>query len=465
MTELNAAFVAVDAHFHTEAGREAVRLTGIADSMRRMETSLVALEARHEARLSATKGRFNLFTILRRKEDEVPLHSRWLAFLLNPAEKHDCRALFLKEFIATLRQGVQPHDDADAPDMVEKLDSFDCDAATVRCEQWCGEGRMDIFIESPRWGIIAIENKIDAPEQPKQIKRYATALIAKCAGGSRNFLLLYLTRDGRPSEQAGEHTDKYHRISYHGQILKWLTRCLRETYLFPNINHALQQYAIVVRQLTGGGSSDEFMKELTELLTQYPLLIANMQQLAAAHAEIRRSYWQQFHCELQKQFRQHGIECFDPNWGNQNHIQIKFGPKHHLRMGGDELRWMLERKDGEGMWFGLAAHDIGNDTEIIACGERVRVLLGTSAELKDLVAEIESRFPSNFYFVWPTAKPNEWSAWWPLGNLQFSDDFLSDNYLAKHAAKNSAPIAEQVKAYCDTIRDFMETTTKLWPKF
>ena len=44
---------------------------------------------------------------------------------------------------------------------------------------------------------------------------------------------------------------------------------------------------------------------------------------------------------------------------------------------------------------------------------------------------------------WLAAFPNDFhpvvNAWWPLGLLHLSDDFLTDSFLATHATRGSAP--------------------------
>ena len=55
-------------------------------------------------RAKATHERFNVFTTLQRQEDEVRLHTRFIHYLLNPDGGHDCGALFLNLFFATLTE-------------------------------------------------------------------------------------------------------------------------------------------------------------------------------------------------------------------------------------------------------------------------------------------------------------------------------------------------------------------------
>ena len=418
-----------------------------------MESGIIALQARHDARIKATKGRFNLFTVLRQMADEVGLHSRWLAFLINPKAEHDCAALFLRLFVATLRQGVQPHSDDAEPDSLDFLDSFDCDTATVRCEVSGADGRMDIIIDCPGWGIIAIENKVWADEQELQIDRYAKELLRICERGKRKFLLIFLTLDGRQSEQAGEHSDRYYRISYRYHILAWLEECMRATYSFPNINQSLQQYAALVGQLTGCGSGHDFMKELIELLKEHPALVKGMQEIQRAHEQLRQDYWEQFVRELRGQLRSRGIECGEPKPAAQKHVQLHFGSKHHVVFDNStELRFMIERQEGHpGLWFGLTPHPYNAETQKV--GRRVTE---NSGRVKMVTDKWASAFQDQFQ--------SDVNEWWPLGLLNLSNDFLTDAFLAAHATRYSALISVQVAAICDSIAKFLKIAEEYWPK-
>ena len=176
LQQLKIAFSALTQHYDHETQGRQTQFAKIAGALRGMESGLIALKARYDARIKATKGRFNLFTVLRQRGEEVGLHSRWLAFLLNPRAEHACGALFLKLFVATLQKGVQPHSDDAEPCDLTILDSFESDTATVGIEVGGEDGRMDIVIDCPRWGTIAIENKVWTGEQHLQIERYAKEL-------------------------------------------------------------------------------------------------------------------------------------------------------------------------------------------------------------------------------------------------------------------------------------------------
>ena len=168
-----------------------------------------AVAVRHKEHLIATKGRFNLLSILTKHHLEE-LHSKLLVYLLDPRGTHDCHTLFLHLFLEELRS------DKKIAEILLGLSDQELPMANIRPEWEIRKGdlygRIDIFLETPHY-IIAIENKIYASEQTDQIARYATY----CRDNGKKYLVLYLTLEGDYSnESLGE---EYFPISYRIQDL------------------------------------------------------------------------------------------------------------------------------------------------------------------------------------------------------------------------------------------------------
>ncbi|MDA8378461.1 MAG: PD-(D/E)XK nuclease family protein [Planctomycetia bacterium] len=279
-------------------------VTDLADLQRSLiaiSPELDRLDTERETHLKATKGRFNVFTVLRGAGDETGLHTSWLGFLLNPKERHDCGDLFLKLFLTRLAKGIQLHKDAPfKPSELDKLAGLH--SATVSRERRVDKGQLDIWINLPGWGGIVIENKIYAGEQDQQLERYGEFL----DGRYKNWLLLYLTRDGCPSKTAEKYI--YYRISYREHILDWLDDCLRATYQYVNINQALQQYKDVVYQITGGLPMEkEYMTAIVNLIEKYPAIIKHYQKLGPAIEELRTIKQREFWGAVNKYLKQYDI--------------------------------------------------------------------------------------------------------------------------------------------------------------
>ena len=240
------------------------------EQFRHLLDKLHEAQTRADERAFATHGRFNVFTTLLEAHDEVRLHTRFLHCLLDPKGCHDCKDLFLKLFFETLVANPGENQD-DLPA------EFNLPPAhtnwNVENEAPRGKfGRIDILLEQKNFGI-AIENKIYAYEQAKQLARYASYLESRHVPG----LVLYLTLDGKASNtHAGK--IRYIQISYSKHILKWLEKCLRETHDIIPINQVLLQYRAVVLNLTGK-DLENHMKPITEFITDNPDIIRYRKQI------------------------------------------------------------------------------------------------------------------------------------------------------------------------------------------
>ena len=178
---------------------------------------------------------FNIFSILDRFDDEEKGHSAFIAELLNPKGKHGQKNLFFKLFIECL---IEEDELA-----FGKLNRFICGCETdfqVKTEVNTGNGRIDILIRNSELAI-AIENKVYAEDQPKQLQRYKEYLndlkIEK--------MLIYLTLYGdEPSNDSKGNlaTEDYYCISYEF-ICNWLNLCISKCDLIhikPIIGHYKQ---------------------------------------------------------------------------------------------------------------------------------------------------------------------------------------------------------------------------------
>lgn len=195
---------------------------------------------------------FNVFSALQLYSDEVRLHSRLLAVLLNPKAKHGLDDKFLKSFL--LAAGL-PHDYIS-----------DCKEPIV--ERSVGEvtdttgGRIDIILEdSKQKHAIIIENKIYANDQPNQLLRYHN--YAKEQFGEDNFKLIYLTLDGcEPSDCSlgGEKFDLI-KLSYAQDILKLLEDLAQSISPKP-VRSTIEDYSKIIKQLTYQDMETEYKNNL-----------------------------------------------------------------------------------------------------------------------------------------------------------------------------------------------------------
>ncbi len=224
------------------------------------------------------KNRFNVFNCLTRHHLEE-LHSNFICYLLNPYDTHDCGVLFLNEFCRQITS-------VDVKFEIDDKHLKELEDATVEREHYCGviEGIrtfIDIYIECETF-IIAIENKINAGEQPSQISRYAKY----CKVQGKEFYILYLTKSGDDSSTA--FNEPYTSISYSAQIKSWLESCLVLTQKYPIANTGIQFYYNLLNEKILRQPSNKVIMKMKEILTQPENihLLKYMKEFTGALAEI-----------------------------------------------------------------------------------------------------------------------------------------------------------------------------------
>src|SRR5438046_130958 len=119
--------------------------------------------------LEKSLGKFNLFRVLRFERGEIR-HSNVLAWLLDPAESHGVRDLFLRRWLMRVfAEGEAEEGDA--------LDPVTIDSCEFRSVQVFREWRnLDLLVrietaEPGEW-VIAIENKVMATQGSGQLRKY-----------------------------------------------------------------------------------------------------------------------------------------------------------------------------------------------------------------------------------------------------------------------------------------------------
>ena len=243
--------------------------------------------------------RCNVFTTLLKEHDEVRLHTRFIHNLLDPKGNHDCGPRFLELFFETLAN----HPGLDHAGQEKPLPALSLKQWVVQREASRSPyGQIDILIEQAGRFGIAIENKIYAAEQGKQLAGYAGYLNEKFSGKA---ILIYLTLNGRQSE-THDGSLPCLLISYADHILTWLDKCLWETVRIPPINQILLQYRDVVRKLTGKTVASNTMKEIVHYIHSNPDIIRYRQQINAAIEVARAEFLDSFADAITKQLKEKG---------------------------------------------------------------------------------------------------------------------------------------------------------------
>lgn len=226
------------------------------------------LAARKKLLRELSAERFNVFSslLIDRREN---YHSRFLAYLLNPTEAHDQGAFFLLRFLRRLGLPI-----------FDKWPEAVLQTSRVVTEQYADEfGRIDLVIFLPEKHILAIENKIDHIERPRQLVDYRAWLDRRSA--TKGGFLVFLTPDGRISEDvdaiAHARVDAY---AAYGDLVGWLDACVAElpSTTLPLLV-VLRQYAALCKSISGEPEMSDKQIDFREEVVK---LFKNPENLEAA---------------------------------------------------------------------------------------------------------------------------------------------------------------------------------------
>lgn len=220
-----------------------------------LQKALIGLLAKIETieSIQKLKGEnFNIFSILKMERLEVQTHSTFIFELINPNGTHEQGTKYLEIFL---------HEVLD-------INDFDLMNVKVKREDPTDEGRrIDFTIENNKY-FIAIEMKIDAVDQPKQLLAYKKHSTNK----QKEAKLYYLTLDGREANENSVkdkkqklETDGYDRISFAFHIIRWIETSIEKSASLPIVRETLSQYANLIRKLTGN-TSMEITKQIVEMI-------------------------------------------------------------------------------------------------------------------------------------------------------------------------------------------------------
>lgn len=233
--------------------------------------------SKYEELEKAKSENFNLFNIMNMRTDEVKTHSAIIAELLNPKGTHNLDDTFLKLFLVKINLNF--NNELNLKDLIKTKTFVEYNIGQIS-ENLTEGGRIDILISNKNFSIC-IENKINAGDQPYQLKRYHNYLSKK----KNKTLLIYLTPNGKEpnndsicsSQLINEVWEKdyshflcnekdYFCISYRSFILEWLEECYIYTIDQPILRESLKQYIILIKSLTNQSKSIQMEKEIQEAI-------------------------------------------------------------------------------------------------------------------------------------------------------------------------------------------------------
>ncbi len=246
-----------------------VALTRVADASRAWHSDRVEEVLADARRLLNVGAVPTLRQALGLEHREVPIN-RTLGWLLDPAAPHGAGVALLASFARWLG----------ADGLADEASS-----ATAWCEggapMW-GDREPDLLFRSAGAALL-IENKVNAPEGPRQFDDYAAAF-ALWSGGRASRKLVVMARDSRAVPAPFE-------FRTHGQLAGWISQEAR--------NAALPTWTKTVLTMLGHDlsrvPSDVTMHQVEALLARSksrPLSIAEVLRLSRAVTQLRSPPWE-----------------------------------------------------------------------------------------------------------------------------------------------------------------------------
>ena len=354
----------------------------------------VAIINRHYEESAKISGEnFNIFNILDLTSKEM-IHSKFIAMLLDPTGEHQMGSLFLKLFIETIN--------------IEECNGIDYSDTIVETEKTFTGGRIDILITTGNHKII-IENKIHAKDQNTQLLRYKE--------NYKNAILLYLTKKGNEPDSISTNGMKkekdYYCISYNKHILDWLKFCINKTNNNDFLREIINQYILLVKQLTGQDRRNEMNNEVLDIIAK------NAENLKAYFAVKRINSDDIFqyvlknktHPALDKIAKDKGL-LFEPNQKTIYEYEYGFKFYKEQRLGEFSILFIFEEilnnleygiyDENKRKWQGEIKpiekySSWRNNTEILAklCSDNNDVIKEIENKLTELILEIEKMLNHN----------------------------------------------------------------------
>lgn len=227
----------------------------------------------HQNEMMIAKGEnFNLFSVLKMETKEDSTHSAFLAELLNPKGSHNLGNVFLSLFlkVITHQENIENYNKNRKEEIKKSKEDFNIERAFVTREFYISEvnlkeetgGRIDVLLKDKSENTISIENKINAPDQLKQVKRYYNYNKAKNT-------VYYLTLLGKNPKKISRlnliENVGFYNISYKKHIIEWLELCLKEVPNFSGLRESINQYILLIKKLTNT-MDDKYQAELLDLM-------------------------------------------------------------------------------------------------------------------------------------------------------------------------------------------------------
>lgn len=257
----------------------------IIDERKDILYNLKLIYDRHKI-LDESKSDFNIFQTIANPYDEMNLHSKFIYTILNEKK-------YGYEFLLSFLKNIG-------------LDLVDIDKSSIKIEREKAvhDGRLDLYIEfraNDELYSIAIENKIYAGDQNKQLDRYLDYLDSINKGKEK--YLYYLTLDGHdPSSESCSDLNKVINISYSENILNWIGEAISISAKEAKLREVLVQYEELLEKICG--KDIDYTMEIKDYILKnadnYDFAKSLEVGLTEAKVELQYKFWKRLEARLEE---------------------------------------------------------------------------------------------------------------------------------------------------------------------
>lgn len=224
---------------------------------------------------------FNIFSILNLERKEVETHSYFIYNLLNPKGSHNQGDKFLQIFLKQILKKKE----------YKKIGLILADKVE-REKIITNAKRIDFTIETSKF-FIAIEMKVDASDQDKQLYDYYKYSEKQ----GKDFKLFYLTLDGKKADEKStkklEVNKDYFLLSFQYNIYTWIEKCIEKTATIPTLREGLVHYKNLIQKLTNqmGNEMDKDMIDIIKTPTDIKAMYTIHNEYAKVLAKKESDFW------------------------------------------------------------------------------------------------------------------------------------------------------------------------------
>lgn len=357
---------------------------------RELENVLIKLYGKIEIieELQKHKGdKFNIFSILKMERLEVRTHSAFLYELINPKGTHYQDDKYLRIFV----------------DEVLKIEDFDFVNVKVDRETLIDANRrIDFTIENDDY-YVAIEMKIDATDQDKQLSDYFEYAKKQKQEFSKVY---YLTLDGRDADEKSAKEVEYKKISFQFDILNFIEKSIEKSANLPIIRESLIQYKNLILNITNQTTQELQMESIKFINSSDMARAANYMSNNLAYAWAGREvlFWRYLAIKLEKYLKD------KKNWELKQEIFYVSDEDENINDFDDEIvRWIVEKlgkDDMRGLFlqkndfcFCIYSHNSGVLRYIIDKEKNIKNIseqIGLTRNFKNLYKFKETKYKLNF---------------------------------------------------------------------